>query len=70
MMRKRSSRIISNAKPYSESANLPPIEMRWRRGELNPRPKIFKNWPLHAYSAIWSLPSGRPRTGCHRAQPI
>jgi hypothetical protein len=39
----------------------------WRRGELNPRPKIFKNWPLHAYSAIWSSPSGRPQTGCRKA---
>jgi LD-carboxypeptidase N-terminal domain len=42
-------------------------KVMWRRGELNPRPKMFKNWPLHAYSAISSSPSGRPRTGCRKA---
>ncbi len=25
-----------------------PIEFWWRRGELNPRPKIFRLRPLHA----------------------
>ena len=27
-------------------------------GELNPRPKIFKNWPLHAYSRFAACPRG------------
>jgi hypothetical protein len=25
-----------------------PTELWWRRGELNPRPKIVQRWPLHA----------------------
>jgi hypothetical protein len=29
-----------------------PTESWWRRGELNPRPKTFRRWPLHACSAI------------------
>jgi len=24
------------------------IVMWWRRGELNPRPKTLRKWPLHA----------------------
>ena len=40
-----------------------PTESWWRRGEMNPRPKIFRRWPLHAYSVIWSSQYIRPRTG-------
>jgi hypothetical protein len=25
-----------------------PRELWWRRGELNPRPKTLRKWPLHA----------------------